>query len=139
MAQSVEGAIARVQTLVGALSGVRKAPTTPPESMNEFPFAIAYLGTGEWTHYTNGGKQFLGDIMVELHVARKDLPRNVGLLMDYAESIPNAIMADVTLNGTVSSVNGVRCEGLRAVNYAQGLETLAMAWAVHIKMQNGLS
>ena len=140
MAQSISGALARVQTLVGALSGIRKAPTEPPASMNAFPFSIAYIGPGEWTEYSNGGKQFLGDLMLELHVAFKDLPRNVAELMDYVESIPNAILGDNSnLNSTVSSVNGMRFDGMRVVAYAQGLETLALSWAIHVKMQNALT
>ena len=140
MTQSLSGALARVQVLVGALSGIRRAPTDPPASMNVFPFSIAYVGAGEWTEYSNGGKQFLGDLMLELHVAFKDLPRNVAELMTYAESIPNAILGDGSnLNSTVSSVNGIRFDGLRVVAYAQGLETLAMVWAIHVKMQNALT
>lgn len=140
MAQSIEGAIARVQTLVGNLTGVRKAPTEPPASMNVFPFSICYVGAGEWSEYSNGCKQFLGDLMLELHVSFKDLPRNVETLMDYVEAVPDAILGDgANLNSTVSSCNGVRCEGMRVVAYTQGLETLALVWAIHVKMQNQLT
>lgn len=139
MAQSIAGAIGQIQDLIGALTGVRAAPDQPVEKMSILPLSLCYVGPGDWLNYVNGGKQFVGDIMVELHVPRKDLARDMSRLMSYVESVPNEIMSDPTLGGTVASVNGVRCNGISQINNADGTSTLALIWAVHVKMQNALT
>ena len=85
--------IDEIQDQVGAISGIRGAPDEPPDSIHAFPFAVAYVDGGE---YHIGPPQVmtgLHTVIVELHVARKDLERDVARAMPYAKAIPNAIFS----------------------------------------------
>lgn len=89
--------------IVGAVSGIRKAPDEPPEDMSVFPFAVAWPGETRHEYNVPGERKTLMNIVLELHVARKDLPRDYATLIPYADSIPNAIMDDQTLGGVVDT------------------------------------
>lgn len=100
---TLQSAIAGAQTIVGAISGIRSAPAYPPEELSVFPFAVAYSGGGTWEFGPAGDKKGLHNIIVELHVQRKDLARDVTAAMAYSDSIPNALMLDTTLGGNAST------------------------------------
>lgn len=131
-------AIARIQVLVRALGGIRGAPNEPPEKLNRFPFAVAFAGRGTWAGGSPAGeKRGLHTIIVELHVARKDLPRDVAAAMGYTESIPNTILNDPTLNGNVDAVNEIR--------YTFGplgwgtAETLGFQFEIDVKQRSAIT
>ena len=109
---TLQAIIDEIQDQVGAISGIRGAPDEPPDSINAFPFAVAYVESGE---YLIGPPQVmtgLHTIIVELHVARKDLKRDVAQVMLYAKSVPNAIFAahaDSTFTA-FQTLTGIRYE-----------------------------
>ena len=90
---TLQAIIDEIQDQVGAISGIRGAPDEPPDSINAFPFAVAYVDVGEYHIGPPNLMTGLHTIIVELHVARKDLERDVGRAMVYAKSIPNAVFA----------------------------------------------
>ena len=106
-----EDAIKAVQDIIGALSGIHGAPDYPPENLNVFPFVVAYPGDGQ--HFVGtlvnntGERKFLGQIIVELHVARKDLPTAVRASIGFGDSIPNLLLKNPTLNSTVSTFRAI--------------------------------
>lgn len=106
-----ENAILAVQAIVGALSGINGAPNYPPEQINDFPFAVAYPGDGEHRVGTlvnnTGERKFLGQIVLEVHVSRADLPSAVQASIGFGDTIPNALLKDPTLNGTVETFASV--------------------------------
>jgi hypothetical protein len=136
MTQSVVGCIEQVQTLARALGGIRSAPNEPPEKAGAFPFAMAYEGAGRWTiGEPAGALTYRGDVVLEIHVARKDMPMDVQALRRYIEELPEALADDPTLDGNASTIVGdVTFEGLVASGYA-GVETLAYRWRVNVKVQ----
>jgi len=135
---TLSNAIAQVQSLVRGLAGVRDAPDYPPEKASAFPFAVAYPGTGRWVGGAPAGeKRGLHTIIVELHVARKDLPRDVEGAMGYVESIPNAILNAPTLSGTVDTVNEIRYT-FGALNYGD-LQTIGYRFEVDIKQRSAVT
>jgi hypothetical protein len=92
---TLQEAISQIQAEVKGISGIREAPETPPDQINQFPFAICFARTGE---YTIGPPEMMTGthtIVLELHVARKDLTRDVPAAMKYAKSIPLAILMAV--------------------------------------------
>ena len=138
MSQSVLGALQYMMDLVGAISGIRGAPDYPEEITNVYPFAIAYVGAGEW-HCQAGQKEFRGDLVLELHVSRKDLPRDAEKLMGYVESIPNAIENAPTLNNTCAQVMfPIQFSGLVASQYGSQ-ETLAYIWRVRVSVWSAIT
>lgn len=97
-----------VQQIVGALPGIRQAPELPPEQANAYPFLVCYPADGRWEGGPAGAKKGLHTLVLELHVQRVDLPRAVGAALAYAEAIPNALLADPTLRGTVSTFGAIQ-------------------------------
>ena len=74
------------------ISGIRHVPDEPPENNDQFPFAVVYPLTGL---YTQGPAQLmkgLHNVNIELHVARKDLPRDYATVMDLIDTIPWELM-----------------------------------------------
>ena len=106
-----EAAILAVQDIVSAIPGIHAAPDYPPETMNDFPFAVAYPGDGNHTVGTlvnnTGERKFLGQIVLEVHVSRADLPSAVQASIGFGDSIPNALLKNPTLNGTISTFESI--------------------------------
>ena len=106
-----QAAILAVVDIVGAISGIQEAPDYPPENISVFPFAVAYPGDGEHIVGTlvnsTGERKFLGQIVVEVHVARADLPSAVQSSIGFGDSVPNALLKNPTLNGTVSTFQSI--------------------------------
>ena len=81
----------------------------------------------------------LGSIIVELHMSRKELPRDVEKVMTYNESIPNGILVDTTLGGNCSTCGPVASSGLIAMEYG-GIPTLGIRYTVlNVKLQTALT
>jgi hypothetical protein len=104
---ALQDAIAQVQALAGAVDGIRAAPEYLPEALNIFPFLVCYAGNGSYEYGPSGVMKGLHSIILELHVARVNLPLDVKNAMHYSDSIPLAIMADPTLGGTVSTIGRI--------------------------------
>lgn len=100
--------VAAVQAKAGALAGVKGAPTEPPESINQFPFAIAYPGSLTADPMSDGWRRGLGTVICELHCARVLLPTAVAQAVPLGDAFVNAILSDLTLGGAVDTVNELR-------------------------------
>lgn len=87
--------IERVAFIMASVPGIRRAPISPEEQMNVFPFAVVYPLDGESQFGTPGERLELDSLAVELHVARKDLPRDVQGALPFVDSIPDALMEDM--------------------------------------------
>jgi hypothetical protein len=137
---SLVDAIKDIQYTISSIPGIRSAPDDPPEDATAYPFVVAYAGSGEFrTGEPAGQMLYLGSIIVDLHVARKDLPRDAEKAMTYHESIPNDILEDTTLGGTISTCGPVSCSGLIAMSYG-GQDTLGLRFTVqNVKIQAAFS
>jgi len=102
MATAVQSAI----DMVGAISGIRYAPDYPPEQIGDyFPAVTGFITEFDANTISSGFNQVLFNIMIQLHVAREgDLPSEVEKAMPYGDSVLAVLLADVTLNDTVSHV-----------------------------------
>lgn len=103
---SVEAALLNLQAKWLSISGVNSAPDYPPEATGAFPFAVSYERSGRLV----GRSYQFGDELVvlhtELHVARAMLPRAIETIMPYRDQFLDLLIADPTLGGTVSTING---------------------------------
>jgi hypothetical protein len=106
MAKTLTDAIEQVQVIVGAISGIKRAPHYPPDKMSEFPFAIAFPGVGVFTPDA-GAKRGLHQITLEIHTARKNMAQDVANIINYAESVSDALLANPRLNSTVDTINQI--------------------------------
>lgn len=75
------------------ISDLRRVPDEPPESNNQFPFAVVYPLRGNYTGGPPGLMRGLHNIVVELHVARQDLPRDYSQVMDIIDQIPEQLLS----------------------------------------------
>lgn len=100
-------AIADVQAKALTLSGIKGAPTNPPESANVFPFVVSYARTGNFKPGA-GWANYFHTIFTEFHIARQLLPVAISTALPYAESFGALILADPKLSDTVQEVREVR-------------------------------
>ena len=91
--------IDEIQNDLATISGIRAAPHEPPDQMSAFPFIVCYPVSGEWNSDIPGSKKGLHNIVVELHIARKALPRDVAAALVYCDSIPNMLLKAVSPTG----------------------------------------
>ena len=92
---TLEQVIAEVQEDIRALSGIRAAPNLAPEQMNVFPFCVVYPGSGTMSSGVPGEMLGIHSIVIELHIGRKDLPRDIDAALPFVESIPNILLKAV--------------------------------------------
>lgn len=102
---SLTTVIANVQTILADLTGMKGAGI-PPESINQFPFGVAYPGAGEWTLIGAAWSEDFVDIIAEIHLSRQNLPRAIETAMPYYERFRNALASDPTLGGAVQTIHG---------------------------------
>ncbi len=135
---ALQDAIAAVQVLVKTISGIREAPAYPPEQLELFPYAVAYSGGGVWEFGPAGDKKGLHNIVVELHIQRKALARDVSAAMAYSDSIPNILMKNPTLSGTVNTFQSISYT-FGPLGYG-GIETIGFKFTIsNVKMQTAIT
>lgn len=124
--------IAQVATKLAAVSGIRKAPANPEEQMNVFPFAVVYPGDGESTFGVPGERLSLDSIVIEVHIARKDLPRDVATSLPFADSVPNALMSDMITTQWAGTIDTFESIGWTFTSLGWGgIETLGFRFTVN--------
>jgi hypothetical protein len=134
---TLQDAINAIQDVVGGVSGIRSAPDYAPDQLSTFPFALAFARTGTFEVGPVGMGKGLHTIVVEVHVARKDLPRDIQAAMAFSDAVPLALLADTTLGGVVSTFTNIRYE-FGPMLWGK-LETLGFRFYVEgIKLQTGL-
>lgn len=108
MTQSVELAIANLQTKSLAVSGMKEAPSVAVATANQYPFSLAYEEEGEFLLQSVGFAFDLVTIIVEHHVANQVLPKAIALAASLRDPFLRAIRDDPTLGNTVNEVRFIR-------------------------------
>jgi hypothetical protein len=141
---AIQAVVEQIQDAMGALEGMKSAPDSPPESIDAFPFAVSYEGPGSWDYYA-GGKRWLGQIYTELHVARKDLPRDIQQIAFYSDKVPGAIISEFVsdqLGMTADALIRIESSGLVVLQYqtTSGVgEHLGILYKTNVKLISNLS
>jgi len=104
---ALRDAITRLQSHAGALSGMKEAPIDPPESANQFPFAVSYVRGGTWHVEGAGFSHALVTLVSEIHIARTLLPLDIQLALPFFEPFLRKLLNDQTLNDTVENIGDV--------------------------------
>ena len=100
---TLQAVITAAQALVATIPGILQAPAYAPEQISEFPFSVAYAGDGSWEFGAGGGMKGLLSVVIEIHVARLDLPTDLSLVMGFADLVPAKLLATPTISGTCST------------------------------------
>jgi hypothetical protein len=90
---TLKDAVAEIVDELQTISGIRRVPNDPPENNDQFPFAVVYPLTGGYVGGATGVMKGLHSINIELHVARKDLPRDFSVVMGLIDTIPLELMS----------------------------------------------
>ena len=105
--------IQAIMDIVAAVPGIREAPDYPPEQLADFPFAVAFPSEGTHNFAVPGERLFLGNVILEIHVSRVDLPLAVQNSIGFGDTIPNALMNFTTagslpLGGTADTFENIQ-------------------------------
>lgn len=104
MAQTLRGAVAALQALVGALDGIREAPTDPKPSQNLFPFAITYAATGSINSEAQKFKD-LTTLFLEVHVNTNLFQKDIETASGFHDEIRVLLNDNPTISDTVQTIN----------------------------------
>lgn len=138
MSQSLKGAIAALQTIVGGLSGIRNAPELAPEQLNEFPIAVAYPSKGEIFSQSGVWRKSLHTIALEIHTARKDLPTDISRTINYVELVGDALVTNPTLGGAVDSIVFPLKYGYGELEWVGDVITLGYQFLITVKINQAV-
>lgn len=134
---SIQAACHATMAAVRGVSGVRAAPNQPPDKMTIFPTAICYPGPSTFNLDNAATKRKLVTIVLELHVAYKSFGQDYEVLLPFADSVTDALLADITLGGTVQTIlagGPIEFSGLIPMNYPPN-DTLGYRWQFSIKIR----
>ena len=100
---------AGVQDIVGALTGIRIAPDVPADqSLGGDVTAFCYPSTGNFELITVGRER--GNHVLHLNVItpRRALRTDWARIIGLGDTIPRALLGDMTLGNTVIHINSIR-------------------------------
>lgn len=136
MPTALESVLSQLATTEATISGIKRAYTTIPEGMAEFPCFVNMPRRGSSVRMS-GVVEDQYTIKVELHVARAVLPEADALARSYITAFEDKIWTDPTLNATVTTVNDVRHE---YVVFPVGRELhLGVIFEVDVKLRRLMS
>ena len=113
MTKGIQYAIAAVQDVLLAQSGVRYAPDNPKDlAAQAEPVSICMAGPGI-IDMTPGGLIVYNPITLRLWltVAHKDTGRDDAKVIGYGDTVPAALWASLDLAGTVDVIEALRIVG----------------------------
>lgn len=125
------------------LTGIRGAPANPPDQINAFPFIVTYARSGVIEAGPVALRRGLHNIVIELHVARRDLARDVAAAMEYADTVPNALLATLSYSGdrfnnTVSTFERITYT-FGPMQWG-GIDTIGFRWTLeNVKIQDQIT
>ena len=96
-------AIAAIAAVVESVSGITSAPTYPHEQMNESPFAVTYVISSEMDIGPIGTRKSLSNIAIDVLVIRRDIALDMEILTPFLDSVPAALLAEVSTGGDIFS------------------------------------
>ena len=102
---TITTALTAISGTVAGVSGIKRAPDNPMENINEYPFALIYVMDGTLNIGPVGTKKSLLNIAIDLLTPRRDISLDMAILTPYLDSIPLALVSEVSPGGDVFSGN----------------------------------
>jgi len=137
---ALKDAVKEIVDELQTIKDIRRVPDNPPENNDQFPFAVAYPISGFYTQGPAMVMTGLHSVNVELHVSRKDLPRDFALVMDLIDQIPQELMSLLN-DGGFSEIQtfGEIPYTFGPLSWA-GVDTLGVTYTIeNVKVQTDLS
>jgi len=126
----LKDAIDEILDEIRTIKEIRRVPEQPPENNDVFPFVVGYPSSGVYTgrpNYMRG----LHNIAIELHVARKDLPRDYSKVMDLIDEIPYQLQKLQVDSGYSTVITFGEIEYTFGVLEWAGIETLGVTYIIN--------
>jgi hypothetical protein len=133
MAKNIDDCIVQVRATVAAISGMRNVPTGIPDSAgNIWPFFVCWIGGGEGWRAEATTKQHMWIITGQVHVGRGgDLRKAAEFATPFARAVMNALLQDMTLNGTCDTIGRVRVSRLQPMAWGDpAVPTLGFEFSI---------
>lgn len=122
------------KTLANNITGLRYAPDYPPENASAFPFMVIAPESGSFEIGQNDATA--NHVMrIQIHVARKDLGRDIETVLPYGDLIKDTIGRNLQLGGTIDGLVGEVSYTFGAIGYA-GVETVGFDFSVTMHVQS---
>lgn len=121
MTQTLTGAITAIAAVVAGVNGVKSAPAMPTEQMSDYPFAMTYLTGGNIEVSPIGTRRSLISVAIDLLTPRRDLALDMAILLPFVDSIPAALLAEVSDGGDIFSGN-IETFGSIAITFLPGVD-----------------
>ncbi len=140
---AIQDAIARMQTDIEAISGIKGADQYLPEALPTVEnWVVMYPGETEFIPgLPSGYMTAMYSVIIEIHTPRNTLPQAHKRIVALFDDIPLKLfddLYDTKLNNTVSTFGSITSTGLIAMNYA-GIDTVGFRYTVHgIKIQTAI-
>lgn len=137
---TVQDAIAAIQDIWEALTGIRAAPDYAPDKLPVLPAVITYPVRG--TLEGMGGSTSSRDehtIYSEFHIARKDLARDLTTLIPFIDTFRNEIVGAPLLSDSVTSVLYPIDYEILERELSLGEKTLVLRFIIRVKQVNVLT
>jgi len=112
------------------ISDLRKVPDEPPEQSNQFPFVTVFPEYGNYHTGPPGLVTGIHDIRMELHVVRRDLPRDYEKVINLIDEIPEKLYTTLKDSGfsNLETFGDITYE-FSALNYG-GVDTLGVIYRI---------
>lgn len=113
----------QIMTVISNVPGVNQAPINANDTQNIFPFAIGYLSTGELGVGPIGTRKSLYNVTIDLLTKTNNLSADLELLDPFVDSIPLALLQEVSDNGdkfsnTISTFDRINIQYIPLVDYS---------------------
>ncbi len=138
MTAGLAGAIEAIQSALATVPGIRSAPPWPTEGGGvQYPFAATYPQSGTVTSGPLPLLRAVHNLVVDVHINRVDMGRDVQTLTALIEPVSAALLADPLLGGTVThalsgAANPLTYEVLAGT--WGGAETLIARFVLQVKI-----
>lgn len=124
-------ALKEIAQEIGEISGIRSAPHKPPEKVNQYPFATIYAADGEYEASPPDVMKGLHNPQVEVHVQRRELPRDYDRIMRLADEIPKKLLTTLKDNGFSELETWESIAYELAPSSWQGIDTLVIRYTIN--------
>lgn len=92
-------ALAAINTVVGAVTGINQSMGYPAETSSVYPVAVCYVRDGTLQSGSLDGQKHLVNIAIDVMTARKILEIDMTTVTKFIDSVPAALLAQVTGTG----------------------------------------
>ena len=137
---AIQDVVDELAATIGAVTDMhkRRALEYPPDQIAQETAIIRLAPGGEWYVESAGSYRSLHNLIIEIYRPFKDLARDIEALMAYADSVPLAILADVTLGGSCDTYERLVPNGVTISSYA-GVSMVLISWTLeNIKIRGTL-